>query len=51
MEGDREVAAMYIGTAVQAWCFELNAAGAAIALTNTTADGMRSTKGLDVTFK
>jgi len=51
MEGDREVAAMYIGTAVQAWCFELNAAGAAITLTNTTADGMRSTKGLDVTFK
>lgn len=51
LEGDREVAAMYIGTAVQAWCFELNAAGTRIALTNTTADAMRSVKGMDVTFK
>lgn len=51
LEGDREVAAMYIGTAVQAWCFELSAAGARTALSNTTADAMRSTKGLDVTFK
>lgn len=51
LEHDVEVAAMYIGTAVQAWCFELNAAGARIALTNTTADAMRSVKGMDVTFK
>lgn len=51
MEGDREVAAMYIGTAVQAWCFELNTAGVRITLTNTQADGMRSVKGMDVTFK
>jgi hypothetical protein len=51
MEGDREIAVMYIGTAVQAWCFELNAAGARIALTNTQADGMRSVKGMDITFK
>lgn len=51
LERDVEVAAMYIGTAVQAWCFELNAAGARIALTNTTADAMRSVKGMDVTFK
>lgn len=51
LERDVEVAAMYIGTAVQAWCFELNAAGARITLTNTVADAMRSTKGLDVTFK
>jgi hypothetical protein len=51
MERDVEVAAMYIGTAVQGWCLELNAAGAEIALSNTTADAMRSTKGLDVTFK
>jgi hypothetical protein len=51
LEHDENVGAMYIGTAVQGWCFELNAAGARIALTNTTADAMRSTKGLDVTFK
>lgn len=51
MERDVEVAAMYIGTAVQAWCFELDANGARIPLTNTTADAMRSVKGMDVTFK
>lgn len=51
MERDVEVAAAYICTAVQAWCIELDAAGTEIALTNTTADAMRSTKGLDVTFK
>ena len=52
LEGmDREVSAMYIGTAVQGWCFELDASGARIALTNTTADAMRSVKGMDVTFK
>ncbi len=45
------VAAMYIGTAVQGWCLEYNAAGLLVALTNTTADAMRSTKGLDITFK
>lgn len=51
MEGDREIAVLYIGTAVQSWCFELNAAGVAIALTNTQADGCRSVKGMDITFK
>jgi hypothetical protein len=51
MERDVEVAAMYIGTAVQGWCLEYNAAGTLVALTNTTADAMRSTKGLDITFK
>lgn len=51
MEHDTEVAAMYIGTAVQGWCLEYNASGLLVALTNTTADAMRSTKGLDVTFK
>ena len=50
-EHDTNVAALYIGTAVQAWCFELDASGARIALSNTTADAMRSVKGLDVTFK
>lgn len=51
LEHDCEVAALYHGTAIQAWCFELNAAGTRIALTNTTADAMRSVKGMDVNFK
>ena len=48
---DVEVAAVYECTAVQASCYERDAAGARIALTNTTADAMRGTKGLDITFK
>lgn len=48
---DVEVGALYIGTCTQAWCFERDAAGARIALTNTTADALRGVKGLDVTFK
>lgn len=51
IERDVEIGVLYIGTAVQAWCFELDAGGLFIALTNTTADAMRSVKGLDVTFK
>jgi|KBSMisStandDraft_5_1062788.scaffolds.fasta_scaffold182688_2 hypothetical protein len=51
IERDVEIAVMYIGTAVQGWCVELDAGGLEITLTNTTADAMRSTKGLDVTFK
>lgn len=50
MEHDMDVAAVYECTAVQAWCFERDAAGARIALTNTTADAMRGTKGLDIMF-
>lgn len=50
MEHDTEISVIYDATAVQAWCFERNAAGARIALTNTTADAMRSVKGMDVTF-
>jgi hypothetical protein len=51
IERDVEVAVLYIGTAVQGWCLEYDAAGLEIVLTNTTADAMRSTKGLDITFK
>lgn len=51
MERDVEIGVAYTCTAVQAWCFELDAAGLKIALTNTTADAMRSTKGLDILFK
>lgn len=51
LERDVEVAATYEATAVQGWCFERDAAGARITLTNTTADAMRGVKGLDVMFK
>lgn len=51
IERDVEVSAVYGCVAVQAWCLELDNAGLAIALTNTTADAMRGTKGLQVNFK
>lgn len=51
LERDVEVAVAYEATAVQGWCFERDAAGVRIALTNTTADAMRGVKGLDVHFK
>jgi hypothetical protein len=51
IERDVEIGVLYHGTAVQAWCFEYNAGGALIALTNTVADAMRGVKGMDVTFK
>ena len=51
IERDVEVGVLYHGTPVQAWCFELDAGGNLIALTNTTADALRGTKGLDITFK
>lgn len=51
LERDVEVAALYEGTPVQAWCFEYDAAGNRIPLTNATADALRGTKGLDITFK
>lgn len=51
LERDVEIAVTYDCTAVQGWCFERDAAGLRIALTNTTADAMRGTKGLDVKFK
>lgn len=51
LEHDCEVAAVYECTAVQAWCFERDAAGLRIALTNTQADLMRNIKGMDIHFK
>jgi hypothetical protein len=51
IERDVEISVLYHGTPVQAWCFELDAAGNLIALTNTTADAMRGVKGLDLLFK
>jgi hypothetical protein len=51
LERDVEVAVTYQCTAVQAWCFERNAAGARIVLTDTNADALRGTKGLHINFK
>lgn len=52
LERDVEVSVVYACTAVQAWCLELGTDGYTfIALSNTTADAMRSTKGLDILFK
>jgi len=51
MERDVEVSAVYQCTAVQAWCFELDAASLAIPLSNTTADAMRGVKGMHINFK
>lgn len=48
---DVEVAACYDGTLNQAKCFERDAAGARIALTNTTAAGMVAQKSMTITFQ
>ena len=50
IERDVEVAVSYQCTAVQAWCKELDAGGAEIALTNATADAMRGGKFVHVNF-
>lgn len=51
LEGDREVAVTYEATAVQAWCFEYTAAGARVALTDTTRDAMVAAANLALLFK
>lgn len=51
LEGDREVAATYEATAVQAWCFERDSGGVRIALTNTTAAALLASKALSLMFK
>ena len=50
IERDVEVGVLQHGKAVQAWCFEMDAGGLFIALTNATADAMRSSKLLDINF-
>jgi len=50
IEHDEQIAVAYEARAVQGWCIELDAAGAEIVLTNTTADAMRGTKSLEITF-
>lgn len=51
IERDVEIGVLYTGVAVQGWCVEHDASNAEIALTNTTADAMRSVKGMDILFK
>jgi len=50
MEHDSNVAATTDAKCVQSWCFEYNAAGDRVVLSNTTADAMRGTKSLDIKF-
>lgn len=50
LERDVEVSVVKKCHAVQAWCFEYTDDATRIALTNTTADTMRGTKSLDITF-
>lgn len=40
MDGDQNVAYLYFGTVVQAWCFEYNSSGLAIPLSNATRDAI-----------
>lgn len=49
-EADRECAVVYDAAVVQAWCFERNAGGARIALTNTTRDAMLALPNLQLRF-
>jgi hypothetical protein len=51
MEGDREVAAVYEAAVVQGWCFEYNAGGLRVALTNATRDAIRALPNVELLFK
>lgn len=51
LERDANVAFCYEGTVVQAWCFEYNAAGARIALTNATRDAILALPNVELKFK
>lgn len=50
-DGDQQVAVYYQAVAVQGWCSERDDTGARVVLTDTVADAMRGTKGLDILFK
>ena len=50
-ERDVEVAVVYEATVKQAWCFEYNAGGAPIALTNTTRDAILALPNVALLFK
>lgn len=47
---DVEVGYVYDGTCVQGWCFERNAAGARIPLTDATANALRGAKHVHILF-
>lgn len=51
IERDVDVAALYDGTVVQGWCFELNAAGLRVPMSNTTRDALRNQVGIDILAK
>lgn len=51
LERDVEIACLYDGTAVQAWCYELDTSGARVTLTNTTRNGMVGQVSMDILFK
>lgn len=51
LERDVEVAVTYEATVVQGWCFERDAAGLRIVLTNTTAAAMTAAKAISLMFK
>lgn len=50
LERDVEISVVVQATAVQAWCFELSAAGLFIPLTNATANALRGGKRLQIQF-
>jgi hypothetical protein len=49
-ERDVEISVVYEASVVQAWCFEYDAAGNRIALTNTTAAGLVGQKSISILF-
>lgn len=48
---DVELSVVYMGSLKQIWCFERDATGARIVMSNTTADALRGKKGLQILFK
>lgn len=50
-ERDATIAVTYEATVVQAWCFEYNASGVPVALTNTTRDAILALPAVALLFK
>lgn len=50
LDRDVDVAVAYEATGVQAWCLEYIAGGTTQALSNATADAMRTAKGVNIHF-
>lgn len=51
LEHDEQIAVLYDGTVVQAWCIEYDATGAPIPLSNTTRDAIIALPTLAILFK